>query len=129
MSVSVGKALRYLYPNARVGVAAGANPDYIVAADENGDEQIVLWKLPLPQPSEAQIIAAAAASEAAEAQRQTEATTLRQHVLTLAQSAVGIRIDQLTAAQVRALFAILLRKEGALKADGTVRPLAEWVKE
>lgn len=50
-------------------------------------------------------------------------------VLQTAQTAVGIRYDQLTAAQVRALAAILFWQAGALKADGTVRPLAQWVRD
>lgn len=80
---------------------------------------------PTPQESAAAITARETARQAALA----DASALRQQVLTIAQSAVGIRVDALTAGQVRALFAILLWKEGALKNDLTVRPLAEWVKE
>lgn len=58
-----------------------------------------------------------------EAQRQ-----LKQAVLTVAQSAVGVRFDQLTAAQLRALFAIMLFREGALDNAGLVRPLGQWVR-
>ncbi len=65
------------------------------------------------------------ATEDAETVAQSQ---VRQAVLTLAQSAVGVRFDQLTAAQVRVLFAIVLRQAGALNADGTVRPLAGWAR-
>ena len=54
--------------------------------------------------------------------------TLREAIKTTAQSAVGVTYDQLTAAQVRALAAILLYKAGALDTNGTVRPLSEWVR-
>ena len=47
-------------------------------------------------------------------------------VLTLAQSAVGVQLDQLTAAQVRAMISLLLYKQGAIDKNGAVRPLAEW---
>lgn len=84
---------------------------------------------PLPNdPTPAEIDAAILAREAARQAAVADAAALRQQVLTIAQSAVGIRVDQLTAGQVRALFAVLLHKEGALKADLTVRALSEWVK-
>jgi len=84
---------------------------------------------PLPaDPTPAERAAAIAAREAARQQALADAAALRQQVLTIAQSAVGVRVDQLTAGQVRALFAVLLHKEGALKGDLTVRALGEWVK-
>lgn len=58
----------------------------------------------------------------------TATDTLREQIKTVAQSAVGVAYDQLTAAQVRALVAILLWKQGALNNDGTVKPLGQWVK-
>jgi len=58
----------------------------------------------------------------------TPEQTLRETVKTTAQSAVGVAYDALTAGQVRALFAILLWREGALNNDGTVKPLGEWVR-
>ena len=61
-------------------------------------------------------------------QERLDALALRQQILTVAQSAVGVAFDQLLAGQVRALFAIVLRKEGALDKDGKVRALGEWVK-
>lgn len=119
--MSLAKALKYLYPN--------VNPrlDYRVAIAE-GVERLEHWGLPGSPPTEQEIADATTAYDAAETTRQQEAATLKQQVLTLAQSAVGVRIDQLTAAQVRALQAILLWKEGALDKDGVVRPLAEWVR-
>lgn len=68
------------------------------------------------------------AEEAALTQRGGLAVALRSQVRTLAQSAVGTRIDQLTAAQVRALMAILLWQAGALAPDGTIKELAAWVR-
>lgn len=125
----IGKALRHLFPNARVGVAAGANPDYIIAADEYGDEQIVLWKLPQAQPTEAEIAAAAAAYETAETQRQADASTLRQGILIQANAAVGVPYSNVTNAMLKALLWILLWRAGALNKDLTIKPLGEWVKD
>lgn len=83
---------------------------------------------PLPaDPTQADIDAAVAAQEAARVQALADTVQLRQQVLNLAQSAVGVAINALTAAQVRALFAIVLWQEGALNKDGTVRPLADWI--
>jgi hypothetical protein len=64
---------------------------------------------------------------AAEAER-TAQQQLRQRIVTLAQSAVGVSIDVLTAAQRNALIACLLYKEGAITTAGVVRPLGEWLK-
>lgn len=69
----------------------------------------------------------AAAIDAAEDAAREERRAARQLVLQVAQSAVGLRFDALTAAQTRALVAILLWKEGALTGGGFVRPLSEWV--
>ena len=120
--MALWKALKQLYPN--------ADPfwEYRIRREADGSEQIIVWNLPQPQPTEAEINAASAAYNATQTAAQTEATTLRQQIVTTAQSAVGVSITALTAAQVRALVALLLWKEGAIKADGTIRPLAEWVK-
>jgi hypothetical protein len=82
---------------------------------------------PLPtEPTQAESDAAVLAIAQAAAQAATDAAQLRQQILTLAQSAVGVRVDNLTAGQVRALVAILLRKADALNNDLTIRPLADW---
>lgn len=59
---------------------------------------------------------------------QAAATTLRDQIVTTAQSAVGVSITALTAAQARALLAILLYQTGAIDLSGTVRPLNEWTR-
>ena len=51
-----------------------------------------------------------------------------QNIKTTAQSAVGVSYGSLTAAQVRALLAILLWKEGAFTRTGTVDTLSKWAK-
>lgn len=97
---------------------------------DGGDGQVYVsaWRLPGEPPAAADIAALAATYDAAQVQRDTEAAALRTQVRTLAQSAVGVRIDQLTAAQVRALMAILLWQAGALAPDGTVKELNTWVR-
>lgn len=82
----------------------------------------------LPEPTEAEILAMIVTLEAEAEAARVAAAQLRQQVRTTAQGAVGIRYDLLTAAQVRALVAILLWKEGALDNAGLVRPLSEWVR-
>lgn len=77
-------------------------------------------------PTQAEIDAALLARQQAAQQTASDAAALRQQIITLAQSAVGMRVDQLTALQVRALFAIVLWQEGALAPDMTIRPLAQW---
>jgi hypothetical protein len=64
---------------------------------------------------------------AAHEQERTDAAALRTQVLTVAQSAVGVAADQLTAVQLRALFMVVLWKAGALNKNGIVQPLASWV--
>ena len=80
-----------------------------------------------PTPEESQ--AAIAQRETARQQASTDAAALRQQILTLAQSAVGVRLIDLTAGQRNALIAILLWKEGAIDAALVVRPLSVWVKD
>lgn len=53
---------------------------------------------------------------------------VRSTIISTAQSAVGVRVDQLTAAQVRSLVAILFHREGAIDSALKVKPLLQWVK-
>lgn len=85
------------------------------------------WPPPLPSdPTPAQIAAAIAARATKEQQDRADAVALRQRVRSIAQSAVGTQIDALTAAQVRALIAVMLHKAGAIDKSGAIRPLDEW---
>ncbi len=56
----------------------------------------------------------------------TEGEQLRQQILTLAQSAVGVSLDALTAGQRNSLIAILLWKAGGVTPQMTVAPLGQW---
>ncbi len=58
----------------------------------------------------------------------TTKETTRALVLQTAQSAVGVNIVDLTAAQIKALVACLLYDAGALNASGVVQPLAGWLR-
>jgi hypothetical protein len=83
---------------------------------------------PLPvDPTAQQTTDAIAAIEAARVAARAAAAAKRQQILTIAQTAVGVRIDLLTAVQIRALFAVILWKEDAIDAGLLVRPLSEWV--
>jgi hypothetical protein len=55
------------------------------------------------------------------------AAVLKNEIITLAQTAEGILVSDLSNTQVRALLLILLRKEGAIDSDLTIKPLNEWV--
>lgn len=115
------KAIAQLYPNARPLV------DYELRDDGDGrGAYIARWALPQPRPTTQQLADAIAAYDAAQTAREQAAQQLRQTVVSLATSAVGVSVASLTAAQVRALLVVLLRKAGALNADGTVRPLGDW---
>lgn len=87
-----------------------------------------VWPPPLPSdPTPQQSAAARALIVAAQTQAVSDAAALRARVLTLAQSAVGVQIDALTAAQIRALVALLLYKQGAIDKTGAVVALANWL--
>ena len=89
------------------------------------DASILTWPGPNPRPDP---VAMRAAYLAAQEQQAQDARTLRTRVLNLAQSAVGVQLDQLTAPQLRSLVALLLYREGALDGTGAVRPLADWAR-
>lgn len=69
--------------------------------------------------------AALAAADSADEQIRS---TLRNQVLSVAGSAEGVLLTDLTAAQVKALVAVLLWKAGGLTNDGHVKALNEWVR-
>jgi hypothetical protein len=48
------------------------------------------------------------------------------NVKATAQSAEGILLTDLTAAQVKSLLAVMLYRMGGVSDDGKVRPLSEW---
>lgn len=117
--MNIPNALKQLFPN------ADPQRDYEVRDDGSG-AQIAAWNLAAAQPTPAQLTAASNAYDAAQTQAASEAQSLRSQVITQANSAVGIVITALTAAQVRALLVVLLYKGGALDKDGKVRPLGQW---
>ena len=58
-----------------------------------------------------------------------EHATAKSAILTTAQSAVGIKLVDLTAAQIKALMACMLYAAGGVDLKTmTVKPLSEWVK-
>jgi len=56
------------------------------------------------------------------------AEDLRSKVLALAQSAVGVALNDLTVAQQKALLVALLWRAGGLTPDLKVKPLSEWLR-
>lgn len=71
--------------------------------------------------------AAEIAAEQAAAAASTQAAQLRQQILALAQSAVGVPLSDLTAAQRNALIVGLLHLAGGVTSDMKVRPLNKWL--
>lgn len=58
-----------------------------------------------------------------------EQTAAKSAILTTAQSAVGVKLTDLTAAQIKALMACMLYAAGGVDLKTmTVKPLSEWVK-
>jgi len=52
----------------------------------------------------------------------------RQQIVDIAQSAVGIALNDLTAVQIKALIAVMLYRMGGVSGDMEVKPLNEWVR-
>lgn len=64
---------------------------------------------------------------AADRARQATADAFRGQITTLAQSAVGVRLQDLTPAQIKALMAILLYESGGVDPSTLqVLPLGQW---
>ena len=65
---------------------------------------------------------------AADQAQQASSAAFRGQIVALAQSAVGVRLQDLTAPQIKALMAILLYKAGGVDASSLqVLPLGQWV--
>lgn len=52
--------------------------------------------------------------------------TTQNRIKVLVQSSVGVDLELLTNAQIKALLAVLLWQRGAIAGDGTIKPLSEW---
>lgn len=78
-------------------------------------------------PTPEQIAAALAAQAAAQQQAVADSALRRQRVLQAAQSAVGVRVNDLDSLQLKTMLACLLWLAGGLDKDLKVRPLNEWL--
>lgn len=105
LGIDVGERLAFIPPQAV----------RITGADQYADQLRALVAAHVPDP--------------AYFQADRDASALKSRVVTLAQSAVGVRVDELAAGQVRALLVILLWQASALNRDGVVRPLEEWARQ
>lgn len=117
-------------PALRPAVNERGENEPVMAVEAWGDEIVLSVPDGTDEAAVAAVVAAhdRAALEAALVQGEAEAAALRAQIISLAQSAVGVRVDLLTAAQVRALFAVVLHKAGGVANDLTVRPLADWAR-
>lgn len=114
----IAAALEFLHPGSGAGLMR-----------IDGVLHLVRWPDGLAIPTDQAIAQAIQDWQVNQDQERQDTIALRQQIRQTAQSAVGVRVDLLTAAQVRALFAILLFREGALDRTGAVRPLAQWVRD
>lgn len=112
--------LKWLFP----GGAPGVDWDLV---DDGAGPYIAAWHRTEPQPSDTEIDTAIAAAKAAAQQAVTDAASLKQAIINQAQSAVGVLLTDLTAAQRNALVACLLWKAGALDKTLKIKPLASWL--
>ena len=78
------------------------------------------------QASEADIAAAQGLVTSHDPLQKTPEQVTLDAIKTIAQSAVGVALNDLTATQVRSLLAVLLWKNGAIKADGTIKAPQDW---
>ena len=76
--------------------------------------------------SEADIAAAQGLVTSHDPTSKTPDQQLLATIRSTAQSAVGVALGDLTAAQVRSLLAVLLWKNGAINADGTIKAPQDW---
>src|SRR5262249_31481098 len=116
---SLYHAIIQLYP--------GADPrrDFLLQ-DDGAGPYIAAWRLADPEPTAEQLAAASAAYDAAQQQAAQEDATLKQEILSLVQSAVGVRYNLLTAAQRNAIAALDWYRRGLLDRQGRVKPPGEW---
>ena len=99
---------------------------------EGEDRQCLLYlegndqgvKLTVPDDSDEEAIETVVLAHDPEAP--TAGETLRSNIRTIAQSAAGIALNDLTATQSRALVAVLLWKAGGVAHDMTVKALGDW---
>lgn len=85
------------------------------------------WRSPgIPKPSEAAVYAEWDVYLAEQARATGRESVLHIRLSTPAESAVGVQVEQLSPAQVRALLVVLLQREGAIAADGSIKPLDTW---
>jgi GAF domain-containing protein len=120
--MALNHAIKHLFPDAIAEI------DFQLQDDGEGP-YIAAWNLPDPQPDEATLAQAAADYLAAAIAAEQARQQLRDQIKTLAQSAVGETLDNLTQAQLKSLVAILLWKAGAVANDLTINPLSDWVRE
>lgn len=110
----LARGLKYLFPDLE-------RHEVAITVDGQG-ERVTYWGRAEALPEDVLILEAARLSREEQAAGQQVAVRLR----AAASPAVGVASVSLTAAQVRALLAVLLEERGALDAEGRVRPLEEW---
>lgn len=102
-------------------VAAGAKWRWM-GGDWSDYSQLIWEDSQITKPTLEQL---QAAGQAIEIDRQA-ADNLKQTIKQTAQSAVGVRVDQLDNNQIKALLAILLWQRGAVANDLTINPFSDW---
>lgn len=97
----------------------------LTSAQAQSAADIIEWRGPGPQPTEAQLDAAWSEIQAEDAEQQSTADA----ILGTASGAVGKVVTNLTSAERNSLLAVLMFSVGAIDRQGKVRPLNEWVNQ
>lgn len=101
---------------------------YCAGLDENGDLFVRFLDGDIKRvPTESEQVAIDVVVAAHDPDGLTAAETLR-GTKDLAQSAAGVRVNQLTDIQRDVLLTVLLWKNGAIAENMTINPLGDWVK-
>lgn len=119
--MEIWKALVHLFPNAQPGV------DYVLRDD--GKEVVIdidAWRLSAPIPDAAQLDTASTAYDSQQPVIKEQAQQIRAGVKQSAAAVIGKRFADLTAADVRALLAVVLWRNGGIAPDTTIRPFDDW---
>ena len=90
------------------------------------DQEIIEWRGPGDEPTQQELENAWQIYSEREAAEQAASDKLKSNIVTIAQSAVGVALNDLTQGQTRALLAVMLWKAGGVAPDMTVKPLKDW---
>ena len=90
------------------------------------DQEIVEWRGPGDEPTQQELEDVWQIYSEREVVERAACDQLKSNIISIAQSAVGVALNDLTQAQTRALLALMLWKASGVAPDMTVKPLKDW---